>query len=418
MKRLAAGCVLLAVGPAAWLSSCRPRPVQLSSAERTAVTASVDSATRAFADAQRARDGARALEHIASDFFMYADGRRLGYDSVAATVLRSYAAVRHYEPGFSNIEVIVLARDAAIASFQFRDSIVDLDGGTRRFRGATTLAWGLRGREWKILYADADHYTDPAAEAGPVAARAGEAGDRIALERLVEAVQDADYRGDLVQLRALAAELHGYTGQPALAKAAYYWIGFAHWRLALNTLNEGASADSVDTGFARAIDAFRAALRIDPADVEARIGLASGLGNRAYFHRQSVEEAAPFLAEYVPLLGEIERAAPDNARMIFVVAAAYFHAPADRGRNRAKALAMLERGIVLAEATRGAGADVLEPAWGEAELHMLLAYLVHSLTPRDPARAMHHAREALALRPHWHYVRDILIPQIESKRGQ
>ena len=140
--------------------------------------------------------------------------------------------------------------------------------------------------------------------------------ERTALIRLVEAVQYADYDGDLAKLRSLSAELGRYTSQPSLAAAARYWRGFAHWRHALNSLNDGAPADSVDADFAMSVAEFREALELDPSNIEARIGLAAGLANRAFFHRRIPERATPFLTEYVPLLADIERAAPNNPRMI------------------------------------------------------------------------------------------------------
>jgi predicted enzyme related to lactoylglutathione lyase len=102
--------------------------------------------------------------------------------------------------------------------------------------------------------------------------------------------------------------------------------------------------------------------------------------------------------------------------MMFVAAASLFWAPADRGGDRAAALSMLERGIRLAESSP-ANADPLVASWGEAELHMLLAWFSLNVVPPQGSRAMRHAEAALALRPHWRYVRDILIPQIRQRGG-
>ncbi len=130
----------------------------LGDAERRAVAASVDSATRAFEAAERALDAERVIAHLQSDFYMYVDGARSGYDSVVASIRRGLPTFRHFEPGFDNVEVIVLGLDAAVASFTFHDSIVTASGETQRFRGPTTLVWQRRGAHWRITYADADHY--------------------------------------------------------------------------------------------------------------------------------------------------------------------------------------------------------------------------------------------------------------------
>jgi catechol 2,3-dioxygenase-like lactoylglutathione lyase family enzyme len=240
--------------------------------------------------------------------------------------------------------------------------------------------------------------------------------DRAALAALVVSVQDADYRGDLVRLRSIAAELLPFTGQPTLGPAARYWRGFAHWRHALNSLNDGAPPESADRDFEAAISEFRAALATDPADIEARIGLAAGLGNRAYFNRRTPERYSSFMTELRPLVQHIREAAPDNPRMMFVVSASLFWAPPEAGGNREQALAMLERGIRLA-VSQPASADTLKPDWGEAELHMLLAWFSLNLSPPDPASALGHAEAALTLRPHWRYVRDNLLPQARRRAG-
>ena len=132
----------------------------LTDAERQVIAASVDSATRAFESAQRALDAERVVAHLATDFFMYVDGRRVVYDSTVAQIRQTFRTFRHLEPGFADLEVIVLGRDGAVVSFTFRDSIVDASGATLRFRGPTTLVWERRGPDWLITYADADHYVD------------------------------------------------------------------------------------------------------------------------------------------------------------------------------------------------------------------------------------------------------------------
>jgi predicted enzyme related to lactoylglutathione lyase len=241
--------------------------------------------------------------------------------------------------------------------------------------------------------------------------------DRSALTRLVAGVQDADYRGDLARLRSLAAAMQPYAGDRSLAWAARYWRGFAHWRHALNSLNDGAPPDSVDADFAAAIAEFRHALAIDSTDVESRIGLAAGLGNRAYFNRQAPDRAAAFMAELRPLLHSLREAAPDNPRMMFVASASLFWSPPGAGGDRERALGMLERGIRIAAALPP-GADPLRPSWGEAELHMLLGWFSLNLARPDLAGAVGHAEAALTLRPHWHYVRDNLLPQVRRRLGQ
>jgi hypothetical protein len=39
------------------------------------------------------------------------------------------------------------------------------------------------------------------------------------------------------------------------------------------------------------------------------------------------------------------------------------------------------------------------------------------MTTPDVAAAQKYAAEALAMVPYWHYVKDILMPQIQAKKG-
>jgi len=125
------------------------------------IIASVDSATRSFAAAERARDAEAALAHLAPDFYMYVDGVRASYDSVAAQIRRTLPSLASFETEWSDIEVRPLGPDHALVTFTFRDVIRDSAGVEARGRGPTTLVWARRDSGWRIIYADADHYADP-----------------------------------------------------------------------------------------------------------------------------------------------------------------------------------------------------------------------------------------------------------------
>jgi hypothetical protein len=125
--------VLLSLALAA---ACGPaEPVPLTDAERQLIATSVDSATRTFEDAERALDAERVVAHIASDFYMYNDGVRVGYDSTVQMIRQNLVTFQYMEPGFADIEIKALGRDAALATFTFRDSIVDATGTSFSFAG-------------------------------------------------------------------------------------------------------------------------------------------------------------------------------------------------------------------------------------------------------------------------------------------
>ena len=145
----------------AWLvvaTACSSAAGSLSEAERNAIEASVDSATRAFQAAERARDAERTIAHLAPDFYMYNDGVRSDYDSVVTSIRGTMGTFQHFEPQWKNLTVRALGPNAALVTFVFLDSIVMASGETIQMTGPTTLVWERRGLDWLIIFADADHY--------------------------------------------------------------------------------------------------------------------------------------------------------------------------------------------------------------------------------------------------------------------
>jgi len=140
------------------VTACAPAGQSLSDADRATIAAAVDSATRAFQAAERARDAEATIAHMATDFYMYNDGVRSDYESVVASIRGTMGSFAHFEPHWTNLEVKVLGPDAALVTLVFRDSIVTVTGETMRLTGPTTLVWERRGADWLITFADADHY--------------------------------------------------------------------------------------------------------------------------------------------------------------------------------------------------------------------------------------------------------------------
>lgn len=67
---------------------------------------------------------------------------------------------------------------------------------------------------------------------------------------------------------------------------------------------------------------------------------------------------------------------------------------------------------------RGFATDPLDPSWGEPELLMSLAWSNLNRATPNLGTAEQKARSALALIPYWHYVRDILVPQIQEAKAK
>ena len=90
--------------------------------------------------------------------------------------------------------------------------------------------------------------------------------------------------------------------------------------------------------------------------------------------------------------------------------------PVERGGGEKKAIETYERGLELARKQKGSVTDPLEPTWGEPEMLMNLAWSSQNRATPDSDAAEKNARAALAIVPSWHYVRDILLPQIRDAR--
>jgi tetratricopeptide (TPR) repeat protein len=246
---------------------------------------------------------------------------------------------------------------------------------------------------------------------------------RQAAQRVVTRIQRADYEGDRAGLARLRAELRPFRDHRELAATVRYWQGFAAWRRALNGFNESADPNELDQDLRTAVRDFEAALRARPGYVDANAGLISCLQNLTFLHRTDQAAVQQLVPRFVTLLRESLAAAPDNPRLLWVYGASQWYtpsgpAPEDIDKRQASALATYQRGLALARAAQGRTLDPLEPAWGEPELLMNLAWANLNRRIPDARSAEAYAKRALALVPYWHYVRDILMTQIQKASDQ
>ncbi len=236
---------------------------------------------------------------------------------------------------------------------------------------------------------------------------------------IVAKIQRADYEGDRAGLERLRAELAPFAGDPDLGSRVHYWRGFAAWRRAFNGFNDKADAAQIDADLTECAADFRDLLVRDASSVEAKIGAASCLVNDSALNfRRDRTRANALFAESAAFLKEALAAAPDNPRLLWVEGANQWYAPPDHGGGQDVAIATYKKGLELARHQKGRATDPLEPSWGEAELLMNLAFANLNRTAPDLAAAEQYAEDALALVPYWHYVRDILLPQIRTARAR
>jgi len=241
---------------------------------------------------------------------------------------------------------------------------------------------------------------------------------RKSVARIVTQIQRADYEGDRVTLKRLYDDLQAFADDKTIGSRVRYWRGFAQWRRAFNGFNE--SANDLEQDLALALSEFEKAASQDPNFVDAKIAAASCLQNISAlrYTGNDLAGAREPMQKSFPLLKEAEAAQPDNPRLLWVLGAYRFYNPRERGGGQAFAIETYERGLQAARRHKPSTKDVLSPSWGEPELLMNLAFANLNKKQPDLAAAEGYAQQALSLVPYWHYVRDLLLPQIEKARNK
>ena len=130
--------------------------------ERTQIEAAVRDAMEAFERAERALDAEALIATFARvpEFHIYSDGKRLSYGAMTAYIRDAFPTLTSIEGGFIDLDVFVLASDAALATGTFRESTTDASGTTARVRGVASWLWREIDGRWRIVYGHADHYPD------------------------------------------------------------------------------------------------------------------------------------------------------------------------------------------------------------------------------------------------------------------
>jgi hypothetical protein len=234
---------------------------------------------------------------------------------------------------------------------------------------------------------------------------------------IVEQIKRADYEGDRAALKTLHSSLEPFIERKDLASRVHYWRGFALWRRALNGFNESAPFAEQESDLTQANDEFLASAARDPGFVDAKVGSVSCLGNLMYLNRKDSERLQAITPQLFPLLKETLAAAPDSPRVLWILGPVRWNMPAERGGGQDKAIEGYLQGLGEAHRQWNAGGDPLDPSWGEPELYMSLAWSYLNRDTPDVDAAEKNAQSALQLVPYWHYVRDILMPQIQAARA-
>lgn len=239
------------------------------------------------------------------------------------------------------------------------------------------------------------------------------------LGAIVGAIRTADYRGDRVELRRLSAALDDVK-DPRLSAYRSYWQGFAKWRRALSGFNETPAPPDLKDDLEGAILSFRSALMDQPDWIEAKIGIVGCFANLLFLSSDDQARQRSILAEYVPMFRELAATGTENPRVLWLIGGSELGAPPPYGGDAAKAADTFRKGVAAArrEAHGSALLPAHVPSWGGAENLMNLAYLYSHSALENRALALAYAEGALVAVPHWHYVADVLLPQILDLEDQ
>lgn len=240
---------------------------------------------------------------------------------------------------------------------------------------------------------------------------------RTPVTNLVVQIQRADYEGDRAALLRYYNDLAPFAGDKELGARVRYWRGFSRWRRALNGFNDSVDRNELDQDLRQAVSEFEAAMATDPNFVDAKIAAAACSLNLVFLHQPDAEQVRELLAKALPLMNQAQLKEPENPRLLWVVGSNRWFNPPERGGGQALAMETYQKGLEVAR-KRKRIRDRLSPSWGEPELLMNLAWSNLNRQTPDLDAAERYARSALALVPYWHYVRDILLPQIVAKAKQ
>jgi hypothetical protein len=247
----------------------------------------------------------------------------------------------------------------------------------------------------------------------PVAAQ----DSRASLIAVVAQVKKADYEANRPALQHLYADIAPFTTDEKLASRAYYWRGFALWRSAINGFNDNTDPKELENDLTRAVVEFKVSTAKDPAFVDAKIATLSCVGYLLYLSRGYPDRTKDLYAQSGPLMKEAKAADPENPRFLWVMGPIYWTIPAERGGGQDKAFEAYNQGLESIRKRNATPADPLDPTWGEPELLMNLAWSNLNREKPDVATAEQQAQAALKIVPNWHYVKDILLPQIQAAKS-
>lgn len=118
----------------------------------------VKSQVNAFHAADTSLNAQGVIDLLWPEFTILVDGNRIAYEDVKTGTKAFMATLESFHTEWDDLKIVPLGSHYAIASFIFTDSIIGKDGTITQSKGPNTFVWEKRNEEWKLIYADADHY--------------------------------------------------------------------------------------------------------------------------------------------------------------------------------------------------------------------------------------------------------------------
>jgi hypothetical protein len=233
------------------------------------------------------------------------------------------------------------------------------------------------------------------------------------LASIKAAVMSADYRADFDALASLRTRAAKLSHDRDLGYLADYWSGFASWRIAMNGASAKMPSAEMQAHLERAVADFESAIH-KKADFGDAYAAAAGVhGWLAAFKHADQTAMNEEIEIYKRQINRALALDPNNPRALWIQAVPYMVLPPERGGSVDRAIELYRR---MVEISRPLSPESPLPDWGKVEGMMSLSF-AHLNHPRpDLNAATEEAREALRLRPDFHYVKDVLVPMIEAKK--
>jgi len=228
-------------------------------------------------------------------------------------------------------------------------------------------------------------------------------------------LMSADYRGDLPALAAGRLRAAALSDDANLGYLADYWSGFASWRTVINGASGKLTPDEAKGHLAKAVIDFDSSINKKNDFADGYAGAAAVHGWLAAYSQSDPTNMNKEIDNYKRLIDRALELEPDNPRVLWIQAIPFLVLPPERGGSIDRAIELYHK---MVENARPLTPNSPLPDWGKAEGLMSLANAYILKPSPDVNAAQAEARAALELQPQWHFVRDVLVPQIEAKRKQ